>query len=191
MEITEKKSEESKNSSNDQEESDNSQSDSDSMSSGSSMGLDGEDENTLYQKMLLQQTQQKEENEARKKGQHLDDLVDKEMIELLNICKRLHCPKLEAIQHKMVEFGPADPNKRLLILDMDETMIQAKFLVSQEDEKNDDGDFIFELQSEDSGSKDIEGKRSLKVSIKMRPYLDMALEYLAKLYEICVFTAGT
>jgi CTD small phosphatase-like protein 2 len=25
----------------------------------------------------------------------------------------------------------------------------------------------------------------------MRPYLDMALEYLAKLYEICVFTAGT
>lgn len=25
----------------------------------------------------------------------------------------------------------------------------------------------------------------------MRPYLDMALDFLAKYYEICVFTAGT
>jgi len=31
----------------------------------------------------------------------------------------------------------------------------------------------------------------LKVSIKMRPFLDMALDFLAKYYEICVFTAGT
>jgi TFIIF-interacting CTD phosphatase-like protein len=76
---------------------------------------------------------------------------------------------------------------------MDETMLQAKFLLSDEDVKNDDGDFVFELQSQTSGSKDISGERgeSLMVSIKMRPYLDMALEYLAKLYEICVFTAGT
>jgi len=29
------------------------------------------------------------------------------------------------------------------------------------------------------------------VSIKMRPFLDMALDFLAKYYEICVFTAGT
>lgn len=72
-------------------------------------------------------------------------------------------------------------------------MLQAKFLLSDEDVKNDDGDFVFELQSQTSGSKDISGERgeSLMVSIKMRPYLDMALEYLAKLYEICVFTAGT
>lgn len=32
---------------------------------------------------------------------------------------------------------------------------------------------------------------SLKVSIKMRPFLDMALDFLAKFYEIVVFTAGT
>jgi TFIIF-interacting CTD phosphatase-like protein len=25
----------------------------------------------------------------------------------------------------------------------------------------------------------------------MRPFLDMALDFLAKFYEICVFTAGT
>jgi CTD small phosphatase-like protein 2 len=32
---------------------------------------------------------------------------------------------------------------------------------------------------------------SLRVSIKLRPYLDMALDFLAKYYEVCVFTAGT
>lgn len=76
---------------------------------------------------------------------------------------------------------------------MDETMLHAKFLQTPEDEANDDGDFVFVLGSEKSGSKDISGGGgdSLKVSIKMRPYLDMALDYLAKFYEICVFTAGT
>ena len=31
----------------------------------------------------------------------------------------------------------------------------------------------------------------MQISIKFRPYLDMALDFLAKFYEICVFTAGT
>jgi hypothetical protein len=76
---------------------------------------------------------------------------------------------------------------------MDETMLHAKFLSSEKDEQNDDGDYVFTLQSETSGSADVEGtpSDSLKVSIKMRPFLDMALDFLAKYYEICVFTAGT
>jgi len=91
-------------------------------------------------------------------------------------------------------MGPKEgTNKKVLILDMDETMLHAKFLQSEEDEKNDDGDFSFTLQSEESGSNDVQGKPSdsLKVSIKMRPFLDMALDFLAKFYEIVVFTAGT
>jgi hypothetical protein len=66
--------------------------------------------------------------EAKKKGEHLDDLVDEEMISLLNVCKRLHQPKLESLASKFVHFGEKPPNKKLLILDMDETMLQAKFL---------------------------------------------------------------
>jgi TFIIF-interacting CTD phosphatase-like protein len=31
----------------------------------------------------------------------------------------------------------------------------------------------------------------MMISIKLRPYLDMALDYLAKYFEIVVFTAGT
>lgn len=84
---------------------------------------------------------------------------------------------------------------KLLILDMDETMLHAKFLSTEEDCKNDDGDFQFTLQAGNQGSNDVEGEiiegESMKVSIKMRPFLDMALDFLAKYYEICVFTAGT
>lgn len=132
-------------------------------------------------------------NEAKNKGEHLNDLVDKEMIALLNVCKRLHCPRIESLESKYVYFGENPLQKKTLILDMDETMLHAKFLSSEKDEQNDDGDYVFTLQSETSGSADVEGtpSDSLKVSIKMRPFLDMALDFLAKYYEICVFTAGT
>lgn len=71
---------------------------------------------------------------------------------------------------------------------MDETMLHARFIKEGQEH---DGDFSFTLQSESSGSNDIQGKNSMRVSIKMRPYLDMALDYLSGLFEICVFTAGT
>lgn len=67
---------------------------------------------------------------------------------------------------------------------MDETLIHAKFLTSTEQEKNDDGDFLVQINSK-SNSEDV-----VKVSVKMRPYLDNCLEHLAKFYEIAVFTAG-
>jgi len=78
--------------------------------------------------------------DAKQKGEHLDDLVDNEMIELLQVCKRLHCPKIEAIASKMINFGETTKTK-VLILDMDETMLQAKFIQSDEEAKADDGDF--------------------------------------------------
>ena len=76
---------------------------------------------------------------------------------------------------------------------MDETMLHARFLVSQEDIENDDGDFLFTLQPNES-SPDADKSQiddSMQVSIKIRPYLDCSLDYLAKFFEICVFTAGT
>lgn len=67
---------------------------------------------------------------------------------------------------------------------MDETLIHAKFMTTPEQEKNDDGDFVVHLASK-SNSDEV-----VKVSVKMRPYLDNCLEHLAKFYEIAVFTAG-
>lgn len=83
--------------------------------------------------------------DSKKRGDHLDDLVDKEMIDLLNVCKRLHCPKEETLRKKFVNFGPNPENKKVLVLDMDETMLHAKFLATENDVKNDDGDFVFTL----------------------------------------------
>jgi hypothetical protein len=50
------------------------------------------------------------------------------MISLLNVCKRLHVPKIETLEAKYVNFGPNPENKKVLILDMDETMLHAKFI---------------------------------------------------------------
>jgi hypothetical protein len=46
----------------------------------------------------------------------------------------------------MYNMGPKEgTNKKVLILDMDETMLHARFLQTEEDEKKDDGDFTFTL----------------------------------------------
>lgn len=66
--------------------------------------------------------------DAKQKGEHLNDLVDEEMIELLNVCKRLHMPRSEALKDKFYNMGKRDGNKKVLILDMDETMLHARFL---------------------------------------------------------------
>ena len=68
-------------------------------------------------------------------------------------------------------------------MDMDETLIHAKYLLTEEDEKKDDGDFVVSLSSSSDSS-------NIKISVKMRPYLDNILEHLGKFYEIAVFTAG-
>lgn len=67
---------------------------------------------------------------------------------------------------------------------MDETLIHSKFLTSTDDLKNDNGDFIISLANKNDEND------AVKISVKMRPYLDNCLENLAKMYEIAVFTAG-
>lgn len=71
----------------------------------------------------------------------MDDLIDRQMVSLLSICQRLQAPLLDSIKDKFVTLGENEKNQKLLILDMDETMLHAKFLQSEEDAKNDDGEF--------------------------------------------------
>jgi TFIIF-interacting CTD phosphatase-like protein len=82
----------------------------------------------------------------------------------------------------MVSFGPVTRAK-VLVLDMDETLIHARFLSHPEQEIHDDGDFIVSIAN-------TSGSDMVKISVKMRPFLDNCLEHLAKFYEIAVFTAG-
>jgi len=130
---------------NDSDEDENKSNDDSSGSSDSSLGLDQDDEDKLYNQIQVSQKEAQDFKDAKNKGEHLDDLVDQEMIDLLNVCKRLHCPKIDALASKMIKFGENKLKQKVLILDMDETMLHAKFLQTPEDEKNDDGDFIFEL----------------------------------------------
>lgn len=73
-------------------------SDEDDDSGESSIDMDGDDEEKLYDKFLNLQNQNASLKDAKQKGTHLDDLVDKETILLLGMCKRLHKPKLESIK---------------------------------------------------------------------------------------------
>jgi len=89
---------------------------------------------------------------------------------------------MDELRDKMVNFGP-QTRAKVLVLDMDETLIHAKFMLTPEQEVNDNGDFVVSIAS--SSSTDM-----VKISVKMRPFLDNCLEHLAKFYEIAVFTAG-
>lgn len=112
----------------------------------------------------------------------VDDLVDKETVDLLKVCARFKYPTEDELRDKFVNFGPRKKDK-VLVLDMDETLIHAKFLTNPDMERNDDGHFTIHLASHNSDD-------HVKVSVKMRPFLDNCLEHLAKMYEIAVFTAG-
>ena len=136
-------------------------------------GMD-EDEQKMYEQIIATQ------NNRHKEANIVDDLIDKDMIELLKVCGKFQCPSLVDLKDKMVSFGQVTRNK-VLVLDMDETLIHSRYLLTSDQEKRDDGDFIVTIQS---------ASEEIKISVKLRPYLNNSLEHLAKYYEIAVFTAG-
>jgi len=75
---------------------------------------------------------------------------------------------------KSFELGKQD-RKKLLIFDMDETLVAAKFEGHIPDKFETTFSFPFCGQ---------------EISVRLRPYLVDCLEKLAQLYEIIVFTAG-
>jgi len=59
----------------------------------------------------------------------MNGLVDKKLTDLLKACSLLKYPTMESLKPKMVQFGPK-LRQKLLILDMDETMLHTKFEVN-------------------------------------------------------------
>jgi len=102
------------------------------------------------------------------------------MVDLLRVCNKFTVPTLEELSDKFVYFGEKK-KKKLLILDMDETLIHARFLADPADEKGDDGDFFVTIASKSDETE------AVKISVKMRQFLDNCLEHLETMYEICVF----
>lgn len=108
--------------------------------------MDEGNNDDLYQDILKNGDAAQKNRDAKAAGGQHDDLVDKEMINLLQVCRRLAQPHISEIKDKMYNMGPKDgTNKKVLILDMDETMLHAKFLQKDADEKTDDSDFTFTL----------------------------------------------
>jgi hypothetical protein len=56
-----------------------------------------------------------------------EDLIDKDLINLLSYIKRLPKPSEEMIQGKMIEFGEIIRHKTL-VFDLDETLIHSSVI---------------------------------------------------------------
>ena len=107
------------------------------------------------------------------------NLLDLELVNLLKYCHEMSlCREDDDYQDDLVmkgfELGKKTKDK-LLIFDMDETLIAAKFAGKIPD------------KFEKTFSYDLNG---LEVSVRLRPYVMDCLEKLATMYEMIVFTAG-
>jgi len=123
----------------------------------------------------------------------VEELVDNNMVSLLRVCAMLTKPTPEEIASRTVHLGPTSRTK-LLILDMDETLLHSKFhkLTGNEDmldagvRPDENGVFEFNILISNRPGQ----PPSLRLNVKLRQHLEEALSYLATMYEICVFTAG-
>jgi len=114
----------------------------------------------------------------------LKDLIDNNLTELLNTMKKFPLPTDEQIHERAVTFGP-QKRMKTLIFDMDETLIHAEILLKSQ--KAPEGvDFHIEFLNPNEKGENVD----YCIYVKMRPYLDECLEYLAQFFEIAVFTAG-
>ena len=158
--------------------------------------INGEDdtEQALYERILAEQ-EGREIGEERKSSNdlQLEDLVDKNMINLLIFCTMLTKPPAADIEARKVTLGPQVCSK-LLILDMDETLLHSRFhKITSAEEAFETG-----IQSDANGvlefniliSSRTNAPPSTRINVKLRQHLEEALQYLGQMYELCVFTAG-
>ena len=106
-------------------------------------------------------------------------LIDLELVNLLRYCHDLQKNRdtedyQDDVMLKSLQLGTKTKDK-LLIFDMDETLIAAKFAGSIPDGFETTFKFAF---------------KDTEISVRMRPYVLDCLEKLAQLYELVVFTAG-
>lgn len=106
-------------------------------------------------------------------------LIDLELVNLLRYCNELLQHKendeyMVEIMLKSIQLG-TKTRDRLLIFDMDETLIAAKF--EGHIPTGFEATFKFPF-------------KGTEISVRLRPYVQDVLEKLAQWYEIIVFTAG-
>ena len=113
------------------EKSDPSSSENSDSDSSIEAALNGEEETeeAIYNKILAAQESRDagmEGEESKEKENQVEQLVDRNMINLLRVCAMLPKPSPAEIEQRKVVLGPPT-HKKLLILDMDETLLHSKF----------------------------------------------------------------
>jgi TFIIF-interacting CTD phosphatase-like protein len=106
----------------------------------------------------------------------------------------LKVPTMGELRAKFVRFGPM-VRQKLLVLDMDETMLHTKFYSNGAGEAPTglhvvNGVLEFTASLNVNREEQNQGVTSLLLNVKIRQHLEDVLLYLSTLFEICVFTAG-
>jgi CTD small phosphatase-like protein 2 len=139
------------------------------LASGSVQSIDSildDDGEDYYNNSILMSTQIKEP----------EDLIDKDLINLLSYIKRLQRPTDAMIEAKSLEFGEIVRHKTL-IFDLDETLIHSAVIHPGQDH-----DILqdFEITLPCGG----------KFAVSIRPFVQKCLEHLSQYYEMAIFTAS-
>ncbi len=107
--------------------------------------------------------------------QEPEQLIDKDLINLLSFIKQLKMPSEDSLAERLVEFGEYTRHKTL-IWDLDETLVHAQLLLPGT--YNQLADFTIQL------------KNGAKFAITIRPYIHKCLDFLSQYYEMAIFTAA-
>jgi len=112
------------------------------------------------------------------------NLVDDDLTGLLKLCSGFSEPTEAQLKEKAITFGEKKKPK-VLVLDMDETLIHAEIL-TESSKPIKDSDFTITLKNKGTDGDD----ETYIVYVKIRPYYDDWLINLSQYYEIVVFTAA-
>ena len=127
-----------------------------------------------------------------------EDLIDKDLIQLLAFIKRLPMPTEEQIETKKLEFGEITRYKTL-IFDLDETLIHSKLInpatntnqAMPQPQGVSPGALNSDIGTDAAVSFEISLPGSqAKFLVTQRPYMRRCLEHLSTYYEMAIFTAA-
>lgn len=111
------------------------------------------------------------------------------MISLLRACSMLKLPEMSELESRFVTFGPKTRQK-VLILDMDETLLHSKFHPNPSGREVTPGlQMIGGVAQFNIILASGEGEQ-IRLNVKIRQHMEDVLHYLSNFYELCVFTAG-
>jgi Dullard-like phosphatase family protein len=118
-----------------------------------------------------------------------EDLIDSTLVRTLAYLSQLETPSDEVIQSLAKDVRiDSDEITKCIVLDMDETLLSATCDIDTEYYENQDKKMKVDYIVKSTHQSEMD---CYKIKVRLRPHVKEVLQYLADLYSVVVFTAGT